>query len=136
MWGFMRLLAAVGAACGALAAAIAPARAGPPPCPKTVVQPTYKFQPPDLKQNEKCLGKENKLDIPGPCPDAATQLKIADSNSKVTAAISDPAKCTMADLATIGYRSDCAYEAATAGREAECAALPVTTTAEFAECMK
>jgi hypothetical protein len=136
MWRSMQLMAAVGTAFVALATSTAPAHADPALCQKTVAKQLYKFKRTYLKQNEKCLGKENKLDIPGPCPDTAAQLKIADTNSKVTATISDPAKCTMADLSTIGYRSDCAYEAASGGVEANCAALPVTTTAEFAECMK
>src|SRR6185369_14878234 len=69
-----------------------------------------------------------------PCPNALANFKIGTTNSKVAAKIA--MKCTMQDIADNGYRSDCAYEPATTGIEGQCAALPVTTPTEFAECMK
>src|SRR2546427_768737 len=109
MWHSMRLIAAIGIAFFAPATTTAPPRADSVSCQKTIVKQLYKFKRIYLKKNEKCLDKENKLAILGPCPDADTQAKIADANSKVTTMIA--AACTMPDIAALGYRSDCAYEA-------------------------
>jgi len=104
-------------------------------CHKTVVKQLEKFKKTVLKAHSKCIDKENKLVIPGPCPDAATNLKIATINSKVKAKIVD--KCLLfADLLALGYRNDCNYGPGTLGVDGTCAALPVTTVDEFAECMK
>lgn len=103
-------------------------------CKKTIVTQLLKYEKIHLKNHEKCLDKENKGTLPGPCPDAFATLKIATTNSKVAAKIG--LKCTMADITNLGYRADCAYEPATAGIEGQCAGLPVTTSTEFAECMK
>src|SRR5213594_504719 len=97
MWHSMRLIAAVGTALVALATTTAPARADSVTCQNTVVKQLFKFKRTYLKKNERCLGKENKLAIPGPCPDTDTQTKIAETDSKVTATIA--ANCTMPDIA-------------------------------------
>src|SRR5438876_10424367 len=94
-------------------------------CQKTIVQQLLKYEKTYLKSHIKCLDNENKGVIPGPCPDASAQSKILLANSKVRATIS--AKCTMTEITSLGYRSDCAYESAIAGHEGQCAALPVTT---------
>jgi len=115
-------------------AAAAPAHADPALCQSTVVKQLLNYQKTVLKRHEKCLNKENKGDIPGPCPDAVANAKIAIANSKVKAKIAT--KCLMSEITGLGYRSDCVYEAATTGIEGQCAALPVTTPDEFAECLK
>lgn len=103
-------------------------------CQKTVIKQLAKYKQTVLKQHEKCLDKENKLAIPGPCPDANTTLKINAIKLKVTDKIA--LKCTMQNLADLGYRSDCQYGAATPGIDGQCAALPVTSVQEFAACME
>jgi hypothetical protein len=103
-------------------------------CQKTIVQQLLKYEKTYLKSHIKCLDNENKGVIAGPCPDAAAAAKIQLTNSKVRAKIA--MKCTQPQITSLGYRADCAYESAPAGREAQCAALPVTTPDEFAECLK
>ncbi|MBI3769733.1 MAG: hypothetical protein HY271_14765 [Deltaproteobacteria bacterium] len=102
-------------------------------CQKTIVQQLFKYEKTHLKSHIKCLDGENKGVFAGPCPDAAAAAKIALTDSKVRARIA--LKCTLPEITTLGYRADCAYEAATAGREGQCAALPVTTPDEFAACL-
>lgn len=120
--------------CAALVGAAAPAHADPALCKKMVVKQLLKYTKTHLKRHERCLNKENVGDVPGPCPDAEANAKIAITNSKVKAKIA--AKCALTDLVTLGYRSDCVYGPATTGIQAQCAALPVTTPGEFAECLK
>jgi hypothetical protein len=134
------LVAAVAMAVG-LATAPAPARADLAICQKTVVKQLLKFSKIYLRKNVNCLNKDNKGDIGGAdqCPDPVTALKIQDANSKVTAKIAE--KCTFAELTTaspagLGYRTDCMYGPATSGIEGDCASMPVSTQAEFSECMK
>jgi hypothetical protein len=103
-------------------------------CQKTIVQQLLKYEKTYLKSHIKCLDNQNKGVTPGPCPDANAALKIQLSNSKVRAKITQ--KCTLAQITSLGYRTDCAYESATTGREGQCAALPVTTPDEFTECLK
>ena len=120
---------------GALAiAAPSLSYADPPRCQTQVVRQLLRFKKVLLRLHERCLDNENLLRIPGPCPDAAALLKVQKINGKVVTSIA--ATCTMADLAALGFRSDCAYETATGGAEQTCAALPVTTPSEFAECLK
>ncbi|HJQ84699.1 MAG TPA: hypothetical protein VKA21_11510, partial [Candidatus Binatia bacterium] len=119
----------------ALAAPLAtPAHADPVKCHKTVLSTLRKFKKIYLKANVKCLDAQNIGKISGPCPDASANLKIQTTNQKVVEKIS--AACTMQDLSDLGFGSSCAFEAATQGIEGSCAALPVTTPAEFAECLK
>src|SRR6185369_9158537 len=40
-----------------------------------------------------------------------------------------------ADLATLGFPASCAFEAGATGIEASCAALPVTSGGDFADCL-
>lgn len=123
----------VGAAAVLLLVSV-PAHADPAKCQKTVITSLLKFKKTHLKAHVKCLDAQNVGKISGPCPDARAQLKIQTVNQKVVLKIA--AVCTMSDLSTLGYPSDCAFEAATMGVEGGCAALPVTTPTEFAECMK
>jgi len=102
-------------------------------CQKTVVKQLERLKKTYLKQHQKCFDKENKLKIPGPCPDDKTTVKLEKARSKVRTKI--PLKCTLDQLATIGYGGDCSYGPATAGVDGACEALPVTTIEEFADCM-
>jgi len=103
-------------------------------CQKTVVKQLEKYKKAHFKRYRTCLDKENKGDIPGPCLDATSAAKLALTSSKVTAHIAG--KCTMGNLATIGYRSDCQYDAATPGVGGTCFGLSVTTPSEFSQCMQ
>jgi hypothetical protein len=131
---FVRRLVVAAAAMAMSTATFGPAKADPASCRTKIVKQMYRFKKVYLKSHEKCLEKENIGKISGPCPDPVAQLKVQKVNSKVVEAIS--ARCTMADIAALGFPADCAFEAATTGIEATCAALPVTTPAEFAECLK
>ena len=111
-----------------------PAHADPAKCQKTVIPSLLKFKKAYLKAHLKCLDAENVGKIPGPCPDARAQLKVQTVNQKVVAKIAGA--CTMPDLATLGYPANCAFETVSTGIESQCAALPVTTPSEFAECLK
>jgi hypothetical protein len=111
-----------------------PAAADVQHCRVGIVKQLVRFKKTYLRLHRVCIEKENLGKIPGPCPDPKTNLKVQTLNTKVVAKIAD--LCTMADIMTLGYRSDCAYETATMGIEGSCAALPVTTPSEFAECLK
>jgi hypothetical protein len=116
---------------------IAPARALTDPnvlCHKTVVKELEKYKKTHLKLFRNCLDKENRGDIPGPCLDTVSAIKLDATNVKVAANIAK--KCNMGNVAFLGYRADCQYGPATAGIGGTCFALPVTTPTEFAECMK
>ncbi|HXC53507.1 MAG TPA: hypothetical protein VN634_21650 [Candidatus Limnocylindrales bacterium] len=106
------------------------------PCQIAIVKALAKYKKTYLKAHSKCLNNENKLSLAGnACPDAVTNAAIVKANGIAKAKIA--AACTsVAQITGLGYRSDCAYEAATQGREGECAALPVTTVDQFTECMK
>jgi hypothetical protein len=110
------------------------ALADPVKCQKTIVQQLARFKGTKLVKEAMCLDKENKGKIPGPCPDPLTQLRIATINQKVVDSIAK--FCTIAEIQGLGFRNDCAYESATVGREGQCAALPVSTSAEFAQCLE
>ncbi len=103
-------------------------------CQKTIVQQLLKFEKTHLKSHIKCIDNENKGVIGGPCPDLAASAKIGIASSKASAKIAQ--KCTIAQITSLGYRSDCVYEDAFGGREGQCRALPVTTPDEFATCLK
>lgn len=126
-----------------LAVALAtPAQADPAGCQKTIAKALQKFKKTHLKAHIKCLKLENSGDLPGPCPDAFALAKIQQAAADATTRIADA--CTSADLATLGFPTDCVYKANTAGAEAACAALPVlvgpdigpTLLAECLECWK
>lgn len=46
-----------------------------------------------------------------------------------------PSFCSMEDLAALGFPADCGLAQAETAGEAQCSALPVTTPAEFANCI-
>jgi hypothetical protein len=118
---------------GLVAGLAAPTHADPVKCQRDVVKSMLKLKNTYLKKTAKCLDKQNVGKIPGPCPDAATALKIQKTRDKVIARIVK--SCPDPDLTTLGFPSSCAFEAASTGIEAQCAALPVTSASEFAACL-
>jgi hypothetical protein len=105
------------------------------PCQTAIVKSLAKYKKVYLKSHSKCLDKENKQLIEeGSCPDALADLAVAKANEAARVKIAKV--CTLVQIQALGYRSDCAYQPAAQGREAECAAMPVTSTDEFTECMK
>jgi hypothetical protein len=103
-------------------------------CHKTIVKQLEKYKKDYIKNHIKCLDKENTGDLAGPCPDALASAKIGITKFKVKANIAK--KCGVAQLTTLGYRSDCAYGPATPGIGGTCAVKPVTTVDEFTDCMQ
>jgi hypothetical protein len=101
---------------------------------KEILKALLKVEKTTLKAQIKCLKGENDLKLPGPCPDAATQLKIQTATLAATSAIASA--CTSSDVTALGYRTDCVYESNTMGIEAACAALPVgTDPTQLAQCL-
>ena len=116
-----------------------PAHADPASCQKQIVRGLLKFKRAYLLRHFKCVQGENIGKVSGPCPDTTALLKIQLINQKAVTKIA--ASCTPADLAALNYRTDCQYEAATAGKEGVCAAKTVTVGTDidptnFAECLK
>jgi hypothetical protein len=111
-----------------------PAAADPVSCQRHVARQLLKYGKTLVAVHVKCLDRENLGKIPGPCPDATAQLKIQRVQQRALDRIA--LSCTLADAAALGFRSDCAYESETTGAEGQCAALPVTTPAELAECLR
>jgi hypothetical protein len=109
------------------------AQADPAGCQTAIAKQFFRLKRVSLRAHIKCLRLENLLRLPGPCPDAEAQLKIQTIAAKVSDALQS--QCEASDLAALGY-SNCAFEAASAGVEGTCAALPVTTTAELAACLE
>ncbi len=121
-------------ALAALALMVAgPAGAEPANCQKQVVKQLMKLKKISVKATAKCLDSQNLNKISGPCPDAATQLKVQKVRTKVVTTIATA--CPDPDRATLGFPATCAFEGTPTGVEATCAALPVGTPAEFATCL-
>jgi hypothetical protein len=89
-----------------------------------------------LLVHRQCLDYQNRNNLAGPCLDNSprAQLRLLTTNQRIVDGMAK--KCTMADIAALGFPGNCAFEAATGGVEAQCAALPVTTVAQFTECLK
>jgi hypothetical protein len=104
-------------------------------CQKTIARQLQRFKKKHLKAHLRCLRLDNLGRISGPCPDITAQLKIQRSHDAVVLKIAD--KCTMSDIAALGFPSDCTFEAATTGVEADCIAdhNPIDTPTEFADCL-
>jgi hypothetical protein len=126
----MRSVALVGLV---LAALVGSVRAEPVNCQKQIVKNLLKFKKTYLKKSGKCIDNENVGKISGPCPDASTQLKIDTVKTKIRDKIA--LSCPDPDLGTLGFPNNCTFEATNTGIEGSCAALPVTTPAEFADCL-
>ncbi len=134
----------VGSATGIIAALAfaGAAQADTATCQKAIATQLQKFKKVYLKATIKCVKNQNAGTITGPCPDATAQQKIQDKTTKINALIAS--KCTPADLAALGFPTDCVYEANTSGKEAACAALGVlngpdidpTLLAQCIECWK
>ena len=119
---------ASGAICAAAVVAVvvvlaAPAHADPFDCQRTISKRLQKYQQTYLKRQVKCLKLENRGVVAGPCPDVDAMAKIQEAAAKATLEIAED--CTPADLAALGFPTDCAYKASPSGAEAACAALPV-----------
>jgi len=117
-----------------LALGAVPSQADPVKCQKIVAKQLQKLAKKQLVLLDKCLDKENVGKIPGPCPDATVNLKLSKVSAAVAAKIEK--SCTMGDLASLGFASDCMLEPELSGVEAGCTALPVTTPTEFATCLQ
>jgi hypothetical protein len=111
-----------------------PASADPAVCHKTIAKQLQRFKKKQVRSLSKCLDKENAGKIAGPCPDPTTQIKLDSIADSVTEKIA--ASCSMADLSALGFASNCELAPASGGVEADCFALPVTNTTEFAECLQ
>jgi len=113
---------------------VLPAAADPVLCQKTILKQYTVLKKKTLKGVGKCLDKQNKGDLPGPCPDPLTSGKLDLARQKVEAKVA--ATCSLADAATLGF-VDCAYGAPgeDSAVEASCRALPVTSSAELAACI-
>jgi len=130
------LFRSAGFAVSLLLAAPLSAGADTASCQKQIVRQMLRFKKAHLKAHLKCLRQDNLLRIDGPCPDLTASLKIQRTRDKVILKIADV--CTMTDITTLGFPSDCAFEAATGGIEADCASPvlhPVTNPTEFANCL-
>jgi hypothetical protein len=109
------------------------ASAEPVKCQKDIVKNLLKLKKTYLKKVAKCVDNQNLGKIAGPCPDAATALKVQVTRDKVVAKIA--LSCPDPDLATLGFPGTCDYGTTQTGIESQCAALPVTTPTEFAQCL-
>ena len=121
---------------GGLAAAlllVGSAHAEPVNCQKQIVKNLLKFKKTYLKKVGKCVENHNLGKLSGACPDTATQLKIDTLAGKIRTKIE--LSCPDPDLATLGFPTSCAFETTATGIESTCAALPVTTPGEFADCL-
>jgi hypothetical protein len=127
------LLVAVGlaVACPVL---VLPAAADPVLCQKTILKQYAVLKKKTLKGVGKCLDKQNKGDVAGPCPDALTAGKLDLAQQKAEAKVA--ATCSLADATSLGFVG-CGYGDPTedGAAEAACRALPVTSTAELAACV-
>jgi hypothetical protein len=118
----------------ALPVLVVPASADPVLCQKTILKQYTVLKKKTLKGVAKCLDKQNKGDLPGPCPDALTAGKLDLAQQKVEAKVA--ATCSLADATSLGFVG-CAYGDQTedGAAEAACRVLPVTSTAELAACI-
>jgi hypothetical protein len=110
--------------------------ADPVLCQKTIAKQFTVLKKKVLRGVGKCLNKENLGTVDGPCPDAATSAKLNLTRQKVEAKVAS--LCSMADAAALGFGSGCSFGEATedSAAEAACRALPITTPAELASCVR
>jgi hypothetical protein len=127
------LLLAVGLGCSMLALA-GTASADPVLCQKTILKQYTVLKKKTLKGVAKCVDKQNKGDLPGPCPDSITLAKLDLTQQKVEAKVA--AMCSLTDATALGFVG-CGYGLPDedGAAEAACRALPVTSTAELAACV-
>lgn len=117
----------------AVSLVVGSAGAEPLNCQKQIVKNLLKFKKTYLKKVGKCVDNQNLGKISGPCPDAATQLKITTLAGKIRTKIE--LSCPDPDRATLGFPTSCAFETTATGIESQCGALPATTPGEFADCL-
>lgn len=109
------------------------ARADPASCQSTYVKQLLRLKKKFVQLHNRCLDRVNVGTLSGTCPDLSTAAKIADAEQKVREKIA--AECTLADVTTLGFPASCNLGAASDGAQQDCAALPVTTPTEFADCL-
>ena len=103
-------------------------------CQREIIVRLEQLKKTHLKYTLKCLDGVNLGKIPGPCPDAVAAAKLAVLALKVRDKIA--LRCSMTDLTTtLGFRNDCDYGPGTSSADGACVAMPVTTPAEFADCL-
>src|SRR5688500_6793015 len=104
-----KLLRITAAAITILVAGTAHVAEAADPCQTAIVKSLAKYKKVVLKSHSKCLDKENiGLVAEGACPDPIATLAIQKANTTVKAKIANV--CTLAQIQTLGYRSDCVYE--------------------------
>lgn len=122
------------AAIALIGASAHPAYSDTAGCQRSIVKLLLKFEKVLVRAHTKCLDLENLGRIPGPCPDAAAELRMDTVAQKVVTNIA--AACTAGDLTALGFPSDCNYGGASGAAVAACAALPTGTVAEAAACLE
>jgi hypothetical protein len=114
-------------ACARLAAADAVS------CQKAIAKQYAGLVKKTLKDTAKCLDKDNAGTLAGPCPDAVTAAKLSILQTKIESKVA--AACTMADASALGFGATCGLDGPGSAAESNCAALPVTSSAELAACV-
>jgi hypothetical protein len=109
------------------------AEADPLRCQTTYVKQLLRLKKKFVKLENRCIDRQNLGTVTGPCPDAATSVKIADVEASVREKIAS--ECTLADAAALGFPGTCSLGADSDGAQDDCASLPVTTPSEFADCL-
>jgi hypothetical protein len=112
----------------------APAQADLVKCHKTVVNQLVRFKKKHLSLHIRCIDKQNVGKITGPCPDTVSVDKLDTLAARIDTKIATD--CTMGELTTLGFASDCELEPATTGIEGDCADLPVTNPTELSQCLR
>jgi hypothetical protein len=109
------------------------ALADPVVCEKQMVKQLAKLKKVAAKAIGRCVDKENKGTIPGPCPDLVADAKIQKTRDKARDVIA--LNCSLTDMAALEFSLDCNLDVPDSAAENACAALPVTSPAEFADCL-
>jgi hypothetical protein len=109
------------------------AEADPGRCQVTYVKQLLRLKKKFVQLHNRCVDRQNLGTLSGPCPDLLTAAKIADVEEKVREKI--VSECSLADAMALGFPGDCSLGAVSDGAQDACAALPVTTPAEFADCL-
>ena len=109
--------------------------ADPVLCEKQMVKQLAKLKKVAVKALGKCIDKDNKgaLVPTDACPDLVTQAKIQKTRDKVREVIG--LDCSLADVALLGFSLDCNLDTPDSAAETACAALPVSSSTEFADCL-
>jgi hypothetical protein len=114
---------------------IAPVRAEPVACEKTIAKNFAKLAKKTLVGLAKCLDRENTGTVAGPCPDPTTAAKLLLERDKAVVAV--PGGCEVGDVAALGFVGGCNFglPEEDSAVEAACRTLPATTPAEVGICL-